>query len=393
MSETIFLFLPVMDFGGQERFVSRLSEMLSNEYNVYVVLLDSTVINYPVYGKVIDLKAGDFTSNLLKKVAGTIRLCMKLCKEIKLYRPVACISFGMGPNIINILSKRHGTKVVTSIRGYSTAEHMVKKGLARFLYRCSDKVICVSKGIEAKLKKEIPSIANKLEVLYNGYDCTQIYATSQQYCPKSLEGIDGPKLVSVGTLRPEKGYWHLIKAVWILKKSYPDIRLTIVGADYEHYGSRLKELIKLLDLQNNVVLEGWSSNPYVYIANSDVYVLSSVREGFPNALVEAMACGKPVVAADCLTGPREILSELPYEKDIKRIEQADYGILVPNLSLEEDFTCNIPVEDEILAEAINNLLEDHKLRQKYAEKSIARAQLFSYASCKNKLIKILGISK
>lgn len=389
MKKSIFLFLSQMGFGGQERFVSRLSEMLSDYYDVYVLLLDARVINYSITGTVIDLKVNDFSQSFFRKATATIRRCVRLHRLIKQYQPYVCISFGTGANLINILCKQRGTKVFASIRGYATAERMVKRPLDRLLYPRSDKIICVSRGIEATLRKGLPILSNKLEVLYNGYDCAQIYTASQQFCPKSIERIEGPKLVSIGTLRTEKGYWHLIKAVWILKKSYPNIHLSIVGEDSDLYSVRLKELISLLELQDNVVLEGWNSNPYVFTANSDVYVLSSVREGFPNALVEAMACGKPVVAADCLTGPREILSELPYETQAYKIEQAEYGILVPRLSIEEDYTHKIPLEDEILAEAINLLLKDPDLRRKYAEKAMRRAGEFSYAVCTKQLIKIM----
>lgn len=389
VKKAVFLFLSQMGFGGQERFVSRLSEMLSDDYDVYVVLLDASIINYPISGTVIDLKAGDFSANYLKKITITIRRCANLYKAIKQYKPIACISFGVGPNLINILCKRRNTKVFISVRGYATAERMVRGHFARLLYPRSDKIICVSKGIKEKLQKDIPALTDKLEVLYNGYDCDQIYIASQRECPKSLEKANGPKLVTVGTLRPEKGYWHLIKAVWILKQEYSNIHLSIVGEDYQQNGMRLKGLVERLKLQESIVFEGWSGNPYSFIANSNVYILSSVREGFPNALVEAMACKKPVVAADCLTGPREILSEMPYDTHAYQIEQAEYGILVPRLSKEEDYTCEIPAEDEILAKAIDLLLGDSALCREYAEKAMCRAKEFSYDECRNRLIKIM----
>lgn len=389
MKQAVFLFLAQMDFGGQERFVSRLSEILQPEYDVYIVLFNASVINYPISGEVLDIGQRNLSKTPLKKAIQVLGRCIRLRRFLKQYRPIACLSFGMGANYINLIVKHHGTKVLPSIRGYATAERMVKSSMSRMLYPRADKIICVSEGILLKLKCDFPSFADKLCVLYNAYDCDQIYKMSQQEVLGCCTAVNNPRLVSVGTLRPEKGYWHLIKAVWLLKKEYPNIHLSIVGEDYQKNGANLAALIDKLHLKDNVTLEGWSSNPYTYIAQSDLYVLSSVREGFPNALVEAMACGKPVIAADCLTGPREILSELHFEAKASNIELAGYGILVPALCIEEDYSETVLHEEELLAEAIDMLLKDPSLRRKYGELAARRALEFSYDACRRNVIRLI----
>ena len=393
MKKAVFLFLSKMDFGGQERFVSRLSEMLCEVYEVYVVLFDDTEINYPIYGNVLNLDAGELTPSITKKIVKTIKRCSRLRKFLSQYRPISCFSFGKGPNLINLLSKKSGTQVLTSIRGYATAERMAKDRLDRILYPRSDRIVCVSKGIETRIRQDFPHLQGKITLLYNAYNCEQIQTLAKKAFSANLCEIRGPKLVSVGTLRPEKGYWHLIKAVFLLKRTYPAIHLFIVGSDYMQNGAHLQELIERLDLADNVTLEGWNANPYGVIANSDVYVLSSVREGFPNALVEAMACGKPVVAADCLTGPREILSNLPYDTVATGIEQAEYGILVPCLSMEEDYSVKILSEEKTLAKAIDLLLRNPILQKEYGDKALNRAMEFSYAACRNNVISLLEGNK
>lgn len=390
MKKRIFLFLAVMDFGGQEAFVSRLSAMLCEKYEVYIVLLNGEVINYPVSGTVLDMGIkAQHTSSFIQKIKGTLSRCHHLRRFLRQYQPIACVSFGMGPNLINLMCRQRGTRVLPSIRGYATAEHMVTSLLSKLLFHRADEVICVSRGIEALLQERMPAIAEKTVVLYNGYDCVQISLHAHEELPEGYDDGKTPKLVSVGTCRPEKGYWHLIKAVSLLRKDYPDIQLTIVGADHPDNKASLQALTRRLGLEDTVRFADFCSNPHAYTAHADVYVLSSVREGFPNALVEAMACGIPVVAADCLTGPREILSEKPYETVAKEIEEAEYGILVPRLTQTPDYSTKILPEEEVLAQAIDRYLKDPALRAAYGAKAAARAQEFSYETCAQRISAIL----
>ena len=106
---------------------------------------------------------------------------------------------------------------------------------------------------------------------------------------------------------------------------------------------------------------GLKKNPYPYLKKCTLYLLTSYYEGFPNALVEAMALGIPAVATDCMTGPREILEE-------------KYGILVPNMDPEPDFNPdNITAEERTLAGRIVSLLEDSDQMEHYRKMALTRA--------------------
>lgn len=123
-----------------------------------------------------------------------------------------------------------------------------------------------------------------------------------------------PSLLAVGRLGPEKDFSTLIEAFALLRGRRP-ARLTILGDGDER--SRLEHLVAKLDLTDDVKLPGFDPNPYRYMARANMLVLSSVREGLPGVLIQAMSCGTPVVATDCRSGPAEIL------------DGGRYGELVP----------------------------------------------------------------
>lgn len=129
---------------------------------------------------------------------------------------------------------------------------------------------------------------------------------------------------------------------------------------------RLEYLIKELKLENDVSLLGFVENPYAYMQRSDVFVLSSRWEGFGNVLVEAMACGCPVVSTNCPSGPAEIL------------ENGEYGILVP-------------VEDvEKMAKSIIKILTNKELREELSNKALKRSKEFHVEKAVEKYLQIFS---
>ena len=149
-------------------------------------------------------------------------------------------------------------------------------------------------------------------------------------------------IIAHGRLEKVKNYARLIKAVYLARQEIKDISLVIIGEGSER--ERLEDLVKKFGLEGFAELIGFRKNPFAYISKSKLYVLSSLNEGFPNALVEGM-CFLPSVSVDCKSGPREILNcEVGGEKCVG-VEYGLYGILVQQEGLSDTIIDNIGDND------------------------------------------------
>jgi glycosyltransferase involved in cell wall biosynthesis len=133
------------------------------------------------------------------------------------------------------------------------------------------------------------------------------------------------KIVSAGTLEHRKGFDLLINVMSKILKKNNKIHLTILGDGPEK--ENLRKQINSLNLSDYVTLEGYQKNPYIYFSNADLFVLSSRYEGLPNAMLESLACGTPVVAFNCPGGIDEIIGNesqgtLVPENDVKALSMA-----------------------------------------------------------------------
>ena len=390
--KNILIIVPTLHQGGYERVAAITAKLMQDYFNVTLLIFDDKNANYDVTG--VDVVNINLPSQKSKigKVVNLIRRAVTI-RNIKNKRKIdIAYSFGDTANLANSLSKAH-EKTVTGLRCYTDMEaprHI------RLFTRKSDLILSCSREIMAVLEKDYKF--SKTEFIYNPTDIETIDKLgTEEITDYPFE--PGTKVIScMARDNYIKGIWHLIKAFSIVSKKYSNLRLMILGRG--EYTAN-KELVKKLGLSDKVSFTGVKKNPFAYVAKSDMYVLASNHEGFPNALLEGMALGKPVVAADCKTGPREIvLSEDELDDLLKKgtarelmpeyIEGA-YGILVRDMSPVEDTDASHITSDDIaLAHAIENMLSSEEKMQHYSDVARARACVYTPDKYAEDLQKILN---
>ncbi|WP_215114277.1 glycosyltransferase [Exiguobacterium sp. s70] len=401
MKKNLVLLIPQMYRGGAERVVSRLSSLLKNDYNIKVVVFDDSRISYDLDCEIISLNVPpQINSTWFSKIINVVLRVYRYSKFKRTYQTDITYSFGDTANIINILSFGNDKKI-TSIRGFKRVktgknftEKFITKPVSKFIANKSNKIVSVSELISYNISYHYNISKDKIITSYNGYDIANILKKSEENIEQEVSDFIQNKkvIISAGTFRHEKGYWHLLKSFYELKKINDKAVLLILGEDYN--GEKLKSdlLTTELKLEDSVMFLGYKKNPYKYFNVADTYVLSSVFEGFPNAMVEAMACSLPIVATDCPSGPREILEpSLSLGKKVTEPLYGEFGCLVPKFSEKEDYRANeIHDEHKSTAEVINKLLTDQQINSFYRNQSLKRANQFSYESWLKKQVEILN---
>lgn len=347
----ILLIVPALHQGGFEKVCVATARLLQPYFEVQIAIFDSKDIAYDIKGiPVADLRLPS-RSGKAAKVLNVIKRGLKLKALMQREHIDIAYSFGPTANLANIAAGSRAEKWL-GIRSYMDMGHPEQ---IRLFCRFADKVICCSDTICREVQERYR--CDKAVTLNNPFDIQEVRALSEREEAK-LPWSEGRILVSMGREDTVKGYWHLIKSFSLVYKKLADTKLMIVGqGEFQPY----KQLVQSMGIDNVVCFTGLKKNPYPYLKVGSLYVLTSYYEGFPNAMVEAMAMGLPVVATDCMTGPREILEDR-------------YGILIPNMSPDEDFDPhNITDEEKNLAQEIISLLEDKDKMRHYRVMSLERA--------------------
>ena len=174
------------------------------------------------------------------------------------------------------------------------------------LYPRADAIIANSEGVADDLIG-LGFDASRIVAIPNGVECERIAEAAQQSVtlPAQANG-SGPLVVTVGRLVAQKDHATLIRAFARLQAVVPS-RLLILGEGPER--QRLEALARGLAVHDRIVFHGYATNPFPLISCADLFVLSSRFEGMPNVLLEALACGLPIVSTDCPHGPAEILKD------------------------------------------------------------------------------------
>jgi glycosyltransferase involved in cell wall biosynthesis len=213
---------------------------------------------------------------------------------------------------------------------------------ARGYFTQADHIIAISHGVREDLLEHLDYPPERVTAIHNPIPLAELAKNAlQPHLHPWLES--GPPVVlSVGRLVKQKDFGTLVRAFSRVRRSM-DVRLLFLGEGPER--PALEKIIAELDIGRDVDLAGFDRNPAAAMARARVFVLSSAWEGFGNVIVEAMACGCPVVSTDCRSGPREIL------------EDGRFGRLVP------------VGDDEALAAAIIATLEEPSAPERLVERA------------------------
>ena len=307
----IAFYIPSMDGGGAERVTLTLVNALA-EKNLSVDLVLNRVEG--AYLKEVSKKVNIVNLNTPR----VLKSLLPLSRYMKQERPDIVISVMNYVNVITVLAKmisgnnakviltEHGT-LSSSLGTSKWISNLILKTMMSWTYKKSDFIVAVSNGVADDLSKQIKVNRNKITTIYNPVVTPNLLEKSQDSSLLIHPWFDKnapPVILGVGRLEKEKDFETLINA-FAKVRAEKECYLVILGEG--RLRSKLELLINELDLQDNVQLPGFVDNPYIWMLNADLFVLSSIHEGFGNVLVEAMACGTPVVSTDCPSGPNEIL--------------------------------------------------------------------------------------
>lgn len=381
--KNILIILPSVAYGGQEKVALKTAQLLQKYYKVYVYIFYRRTKELDTEG--INILSGNncISSNPCLKIWNYLINYINIKKIKKELHIDVTISFATSANLLNIVS-RHQDRVITTIRGvkslYSTTSSL------KFIQRKSDKLLCVSQELAQKAKEYYNMPDTKVDYLYNPYNLEEMDKKSNELI-EDLSIFGEQTIITVGRLQPVKGYEHLIRAFSLVKKELPKCKLLIVGdGDLKNV---FKHLIDRLQIQESVSIIGFQENPYKFLKHSSLFVLSSENEGFPNALVEAMAF-IPVVSVDCKTGPREILTERMDNYVLDGFVLSEYGILCPPVVSTRNYTkTSIEKSEYYLYKAMKEILSNDKLYKRYQAAGRERVEAFSEKRYLEKVIQLI----
>ena len=379
--------------GGAERMAMRLVEHLPGcGYDACLLALDRNRDYDCTDGSATTehtfehLSGANVNWPTVAKVAMAPWQWMQLNRRLKYLKPDLLISFMERANIINLAQQSIPRKIISIRTHYSmmmAAKSPLKRTLVSMAYQRllpgAQKIVFNSVESKYDFERIYAPGAHKTRVAHNFCDQKQLQALAQAALPVplSLPPAGGPLVVSCGRLSRQKGHWHLLRAFRAVGRTHPAARLVICGT-----GPLKTDLIRYcrrLQIEEQVIWTGFLPNPLPLMAMADLLVLPSLWEGFPNVLLEAMALGTPVVAADCLSGPRELLvpgSDPALKTD--RLEQTPCGVLVPPMDGRYRWhETRLSDAEETLARAISLMIEDDAYRLGCAAAALERARDFS----------------
>ncbi|CAN5190190.1 N-acetylgalactosamine-N,N'-diacetylbacillosaminyl-diphospho-undecaprenol 4-alpha-N-acetylgalactosaminyltransferase [soil metagenome] len=368
--------------GGAERVVSILLNYFKDKFDIHLVLLQP-IIEYEIpVGQQITILDKRPPGSPLQNILRIPLLAFRYHRFLKKNNINTSLSFLNRPNFIAGFLKILGWKgkVILSERTLTSEYYTVKtvgdrigRFLVKNLYSKANLIVCNSKNIEADLRNTF-NVQTNFRIIYNPIALDKIEVNTKHIAP--LVNNNPFTFITIGRLSSIKNHLMLIKAIAILKDT--NCRVQIIGkGELKEY---LEKYIASIGMQERIALIDHTTNPFNYLTMADCFVLTSNFEGFPNVVLEALACNLPVISTDCKGGIRELLTpsislDTPTTTGIM---YGEYGLLVP------------VGNEQILAQAMTKIYSDSALRQIYRLKNYNRAKNFDVSTIMKSFDEILN---
>ena len=294
----ILFCITAMEKGGAERVVSTITNSMIEKNEISIVCLADKEIAYKLDER-IKIKTLDEKEKRVNKLTKNYKRYVSMKNYIKEYNPDIIISFLPVPSFIAILANKRKVPIIVADRNDPKEEYASKiyNMLMKLLYKKANGFV-----FQTKEQKEYFSevIQKKSTIILNPVKEEFLKTTGE----KEKENV----IVSVARLEEQKNYEMLINAFSKVNKKHDEYKLKILGDGILR--EKLEQQIKSLNLEDDVLLYGICDNVKEELEKSKIFVLSSNYEGMPNALIEAMVLGMPVVSTDCpCGGPRELIQD------------------------------------------------------------------------------------
>ena len=412
----ILFFTHHLSQGGAEKTVRMISEYINSQctdMKSYVcVVYDDPDVHRTMQNVIVLKHRSEPGDNRFRKAFNVLRQIREVKQIKKKLNIDVCVSFLPGADIINVFSAVGETEYVAVRSRESLFVHNIwKKIYVKTSYRKCDRIIAVSDVVRHDVISYFGVDEGNVQTIHNAVVQTESddYIVSDEHTIGDVhassdvsvmnvgkatdmqEFAQGRRIViNVGRLSKEKGQIHLIRAFYKVASDMQDACLCIIGEGDEK--ARLEKAIDHYHLNDKVMLAGFRKNAYDYMKQADIFVLSSVIEGMPNVLLEAMQNGLPVISTEC--GAREILA--PGTDVMYRTAEADiaqYGILVPlcaeNIDDVIDLNDGLSPQELIMAENIEKMLNDKELSDGYRNRNAECLESYSVENIMKQWIDIL----
>jgi glycosyltransferase involved in cell wall biosynthesis len=339
--------------GGAERVMTELANhWAARGWSITLIHYSApqTPPAYPLDGRVVEVRLGLFrvSRTPISAVVNNVRRVIALRKAIRDSRPEIVLSFMANVNTLLATTGMGLPVLVSEHRGPRGELNLAWTILREVTYRRAAAVVMLTESALAQLS---PALRRRGRVVPNPLPAS---FASAEIAPDPAEGNATPAeplIVGMGRLGPEKGFDLLIAAFARVAPSWPTARLVIWGEGDER--GALEAIVASHGLKDRVTLPGSTTSPEHELCSATIFVLSSRKEGLPMVLIEAMALGRAVVAADCEHGPRDV------------IRDGVDGLLVP------------PNDIPALAAAIDGLLRDGPRRAALARRAVDVRERFT----------------